>query len=214
MKVALIRLCWRQEIRKIMKKSKIIVGIDYGAKLAGATAIAFIEKQKIICLQSRVKQDADAFIKDFVAEKNVELIALDAPLSLPKIYKNEEKGEDYFYREADKLLGAMSPMFLGGLTARAMQLCAYFRKREISVIEAYPAALAKKWNLEQFHYKKSLSLVYQASKEIEEKIGYKLAQKPENWHQFDAVLALATALRYQAHQADSFGRQEEGLIWI
>ena len=195
-------------------KSKLFVGIDYGAKLAGTTAIAFIEKQKIVWRQSQNKQDADVFVKDFVNEKVPQLIALDAPLSLPKIYKNEEKGGDYFYREADKLLGAMSPMFLGGLTARAMQLCAYFKKRDISVIEVYPAVLAKKWNLERFHYKKSLSLMYQASKEIEKSIGYKLAQKLENWHQFDAVLALASALRYQTHQADSFGEQEEGLIWV
>lgn len=197
-----------------MKNSKIVVGIDYGAKLAGTTAIAFIEKQKILCLQSKNKQDADAFVKKFLEEKNVVLIALDAPLSLPKIYKDEAKGGDYFYREADKLLGAMSPMFLGGLTARAMQLCAYCKKIEISMIEVYPAALAKKWNLEQFHYKKSLSLMHQATKVIEERIGYKLAQKPENWHQFDAVLALASALRYQNRQANRFGEQDEGWIWI
>lgn len=198
----------------MMTNIKLFVGIDYGAKLAGTTAIALLEKQKIVIFQSSKKQDADAFVKNFANERKPQLIALDAPLSLPKIYKNEEKGGDYFYREADKLLGAMSPMFLGGLTARAMQLAAYCRQIQIPVIEVYPAVLAKKWNLEQFQYKKSLSLIHQACKAIEEKIGYQLAQKPENWHQFDAVLALATALRYYYQQAERFGNESEGIIWV
>ena len=197
-----------------MDTSKLVVGVDYGAKLAGTTVIAFIEKEKIVCLQSTSKQDADIFVKDFVKEKKVQLLALDAPLSLPEIYQNEEKGGDYFYREADKELGAMSPMFLGGLTARAMQLCAYLKKMQIESIEVYPAALAKKLRLEQFHYKKSLSLIYQATKVIEEYIGYKTAQKPNNWHQFDAILALSSALAYQNHTAKSFGKAEEGIIWV
>lgn len=197
-----------------MNNKKLVVGIDYGAKLAGTTAIAFVEKEKIILRQSKSKQDADAFLQDFTEEKKVQLIGLDAPLSLPKIYKNEEKNGDYFYREADKALGAMSPMFLGGLTARAMQLASYLKQKKIEVIEVYPAVLAKKLHLEQFHYKKSLSLIYQATKKIEEHIGYKLLQKPENWHQFDAILALATALAYQNQKAESFGNANEGLIWV
>jgi len=199
-----------------MEKIKIssIIGVDYGAKLAGTTAIALVEKQKIIFFQSSKKQDADIFIKDFLDKNKVSLLGLDAPLSLPKIYRDETQGNDYFYREADKLLGAMSPMFLGGLTARAMQIAAYCKQMEIQIIEVYPAALAKKWNLEQFQYKKSLSLIHQACKAIEEKIGYKLAQKPENWHQFDAVLALATALRYYYQQAERFGNESEGIIWV
>jgi predicted nuclease with RNAse H fold len=195
-----------------MKSSTYIAGIDYGAKLAGTTAIAYIEKGRIVWQQSKIKQDADAFIREFVKEKQIKLIGLDAPLSLPKIYKNHEKGEDYFYREADKLLGAMSPMFLGGLTARAMQLCAYLEQTQ--TIEVYPAALAKKWYLEQYHYKKALSLMYQASKAIEEQITLKIAQKPDNWHQFDAILALASALRYDNQTAECFGDEQEGVIWV
>jgi len=199
---------------RTMNSTKFVVGIDYGAKLAGTTALAFIKKQKIVCLQSASKQDADAFVKDFVKEKKVQLIALDAPLSLPKIYKNEERGGDYFYREGDKELGAMSPMFLGGLTARAMQLCDYLRRLRIECIETYPAALAKNLNLELFHYKKSLSMMCQATKIVEEHLGYKLQEKPENWHRFDAILALSSALAYQKQKAESFGNAEEGLIWI
>lgn len=193
---------------------KNVAGVDYGAKWAGTTAIAFIERQKILCLQSTSKQDADAFIQAFVKEKAIQLVGLDAPLSLPKVYKNEEKEGDYFYREADKELGAMSPMFLGGLTARAMQLQAYLKKNAIQVIEVYPAALAKKLSLGQFHYKKSLSLVCQATKIIQEYVGYQIHSKPENWHQFDAILALASTLAYQNQKAQYFGKANEGLIWV
>lgn len=197
-----------------MNLTKNVVGVDYGAKLAGTTVIAYLEKEKIVWQQSKNKQDADAFIREFVKEKQIKLVGLDAPLSLPKIYTNQEMGNDYFYREADKLLGAMSPMFLGGLTARAMQLNAHFKQLQILTLEVYPAALAKKWELEHFHYKKSLSLMYQAYKAIEEYIGIKLAQKPENWHQFDAILALASALRYDNQTAECYGDEQEGVIWV
>lgn len=193
-----------------MHPSKL-AGIDYGAKLAGTTVIAFIEKRQIVWQQSQTQQDADAFIRNFVKEKKPQTIGIDAPLSLPKVYK-EDTGEDYFYRASDKMLGAMSPMFLGGLTARAMQLRASLQP--IEMIEVYPSALAKKWQLERFHYKKSLSLIAQAGKAIEEQIGYKLAQKPENWHQFDAILAFASTLRYLRKQAEGFGNEQEGIIWV
>lgn len=49
---------------------------------------------------------------------------------------------------ADRQAKDMSPMFLGGLTARAIALSKEWRKLGIAVHEAYPAALIRQeWDM-------------------------------------------------------------------
>lgn len=88
------------------------LGIDYGSKLAGTTAICYQEGDALTIIQSEKKQDADRFINDTVESLKPEQIFIDAPLSLPAAYFGN--GDDYFYRDCDRQLKAMSPMFLGG----------------------------------------------------------------------------------------------------
>ncbi len=111
------------------------LGIDFGAKLAGTTTVCFANDGQLYQLQSNKKQDADAWLRHLVEEQKPSAIFMDAPLSLPSVYKSF--GADYHYRACDRAVGAMSPMFLGGLTARAMQLRARFP--EIPFYEAYSA---------------------------------------------------------------------------
>ena len=96
------------------------IGIDYGAKLAGTTAICFEQSGQLKIWQSEKKKDADKFVQESIKQLQPTTVFIDAPLSLPLAYFGE--GENYFYRECDKILKGMSPMFLGGLTARAMRL--------------------------------------------------------------------------------------------
>ena len=99
-----------------------IFGVDYGSKMAGTTVVAVARERQIDLLQSGRKQDADAWLLETAVAQQPDHIFLDAPLSLPGVYRHLPGRSDYFYREADRELQAMSPMFLGGLTARAMQL--------------------------------------------------------------------------------------------
>ena len=48
------------------------IGIDYGSKVAGTTAIYFLDKNTLMCLQSEKKSDADIMIFNFIKEHNVE----------------------------------------------------------------------------------------------------------------------------------------------
>ena len=116
----------------------MLVGIDYGSKLAGTTVLAYTEGEEIKILQSQKKQDADQFILNFLKISSPELVGIDAPLSLPGAFR--ALNNEFFYREADKELNAMSPMFLGGLTARAMKLSASI---PIRMVEVYLGALAR-----------------------------------------------------------------------
>ncbi|MEL7021272.1 MAG: hypothetical protein AAGK47_06685, partial [Bacteroidota bacterium] len=136
-----------------------IIGIDYGSKLAGTTVIAHWQAMKTTPLlyQSKKKRDADRFLLDWISEQRPTHIFLDAPLSLPGIYSQLPDCTNYFYRAGDIALRAMSPMFLGGLTARAMQLQSRIKPLGAQVIEIYPSHLAHCLGLKALSYKKQLT---------------------------------------------------------
>ena len=185
-------------------------GIDYGSKIAGTTVIAYLESDRLQIVQSAKKQDADRWILDHCDNLKPEMVFLDAPLSLPAAYFG--KGEDYFYRLCDRECKAMSPMFLGGLTARAMALDKGYNKAEF--IECYPGMLARQvLKLGELYNKKS-KLSDQAVEQLLSLLPYELDAMLDNWHQFDALLCWLTGYRYQKGEALKIGDKEEGLIIV
>jgi predicted nuclease with RNAse H fold len=181
------------------------LGIDYGSKLAGTTAVAFLQNDNLIIVQSRKKQDADALITDLVESLNPDSIFIDVPLSLPAAYLNPSKHSDYFFRDCDKTLSAMSPMFLGGLTARGMKLKGEMAAKGILLYETYPSALARTLDITDWQ------MVHQeiTSVFIDTRI-----QTPITKHQADALLCFLTGFRFQNHTAQIVGNASEGLIYI
>jgi uncharacterized protein len=187
-------------------------GIDYGSKLAGTTSICFEVDNRLVFLQSEMKKDADKMIIQFLENHRIKQVFFDAPLSLPKAFFGE--GEDFFYREGDRAIGAMSPMFLGGLTARAIKLKTTFEKSGIFFFEAYPGGLVKELNIKEKGYKKEIGQIITLSEEIVEKFNLKLEKHPSNWHQFDSLLAFVIGIRFKTNQALFFGDEDEGGIWV
>ena len=193
--------------------SKTIIGIDYGSKLAGTTVIARSENGEVRFAQSEKKKDADQFLLNQLALETPTTIFLDAPLSLPGAYFG--RGTDFFYRAADRSLKAMSPMFLGGLTARAMRLTQQLQALGHQVLEVYPGGLARKLGLPKDQYKKQLIHLPTVVKLITTQIPIKFVKTELiTWHHFDALLACWTGIRYYEGKADSFGEADEGEIWI
>ena len=117
----------------------MVFGVDFGAQKAGTTVISGIESGRLVFRRSKKQRSADKFLIGFFSKRDPALIMLDAPLSLPGVLRELPEYSDYFYRVADRELSAMSPMFLGGLTARAMKLAAKFTKIGHTVVECYPA---------------------------------------------------------------------------
>ncbi len=189
-------------------------GIDYGSKLAGTTAICWAENHKIRFGQSQKKKDADQFIQDWAAGHSPKHIYIDAPLSLPGVYTSIAGCSDYFYRAADKALNAMSPMFLGGLTARAMRMKQQLQDNGIEVWEAYPGGLARQLPLDAGRYKKDNAYLTAASLVLAELTGLEMPEPPKNWHQFDAGLAFLIGQRRLNGTAEPFGQEAEGFIWV
>ncbi len=196
------------------QRSKI-AGIDYGSRLAGTTVIAFLNEENAIEFAvSKKNKDADRFILDWVVEYQPTHIFLDAPLSLPGIYSNLTGYQDFFYRQADQVLKAMSPMFLGGLTARAMQLKTRLSKQNIQTFEVYPGYLAKVLELDRTLYKKQKEHIPLIATTLSRSLDLPLASLPSDWHHVDALLALLSGIRYSRGQHLTFGNSQEGLIIV
>lgn len=191
-----------------------IVGIDYGSKLAGTTVLAFFDtdSKQITLKQSSKKQDADAFVISSLRGYPVDLVGLDAPLSLPGVYNNLEGKSDYHYRTADRLAKAMSPMFLGGLTARAMKLASEINA---SIIEVYPKLGAERHQLQELGYKSDKEAIIPCQKALAQRTELPIEGLfIENWHQFDAILALEITWRYHNNLTDHYGDAKEGMLYF
>jgi predicted nuclease with RNAse H fold len=195
-----------------------LCGIDYGSKLAGTTVLSTFDPKtgRTQFQRSARKQDADEFLLDLLPGDAPACVFLDAPLSLPGIYRGLPNCRDYFFRQADKEVKAMSPMFLGGLTARAMQLKELLEGRGLPVYETYPAAQAKRLGLQKAGYKGEsaylpavLKLVLESYPSIVLEISEVAA-----WHHLDALLALVAAIRFTKGEHTLYGETAEGVIIV
>ncbi|HMQ45855.1 MAG TPA: DUF429 domain-containing protein [Saprospiraceae bacterium] len=207
---------WRHQYIHMIVQSATLAGIDFGSQLAGTTVIAFLQNQAVCFAQSSKKKSADTFILDWVENLRPTLIGIDAPLSLPGVYQLGNPYEDYHFREADRLLKAMSPMFLGGLTARAMQLKTQLSKQfSTQIIEVYPAQLIITLQLPATYYKKKHSEIAPMVAQLQELYPFSFsAESVLTWHHLDALLALWSTWRYQQGNSLCFGNQEEGVIIV
>jgi predicted nuclease with RNAse H fold len=190
-----------------------LIGIDYGAKMAGTTALVNlnITNNNVTISCSEKNNDADKFIQEHLHKIENALIFIDAPLSLPGVYKNLDGCNNYFYRKADQQLQAMSPMFLGGLTARAMQL----NSESIHLFhEVYPAALAKQLQLHELHYKKEKTQIQHVVNCLLEKFDLETKHSFKTWHEVDALLALISGIRITSGIAQKYGDEIEGVIYV
>lgn len=190
-----------------MAKNLKICGIDYGSKMAGTTSICYLEGDEIKVLRSVKNQDADQMILSFCASFQPDLIAIDAPLSLPGVFRNLKGYDNYFYRKCDQALKAMSPMFIGGLTARAMKLKSQLTIAE--VIEAYPVYRGKSLGLEEFGYR-SKSADYSV---LIQKLGFEQMIEIRSSHDLDALITYEIACRYKQGKSSHVGDAAEGLIY-
>lgn len=191
-----------------------VVGIDYGSKLAGTTVLAIFDSntKRILLRQSSKKQDADDFVLSLLRENKADIVGIDAPLSLPGVYTGLEGNPDFHYRAADRQAKAMSPMFLGGLTARAMKLATEI---DATIIEVYPKLGAERYQLQERDYKRDKEAIAPCLKALVQRTELPVGELSiENWHQFDAVLALDITWRHYNNLADYYGDAKEGMLYF
>ena len=194
---------------------KTVVGIDYGSKLAGTTVIAYYQNEMVRFRSSKHQEDADKFILKYLEAFKPQFIFLDAPLSLPGKYSNKESYNDYFYRSVDRELGAMSPMFIGGLTARAMKIKDYLEELGMRVFETYPRQQARVLKLDDGKYKRDEKFILELSTLVSEKFSLNVNHdQMSTWHHFDALLAYIAGIRFLNKTHLAIGDEEEGQIIV
>jgi predicted nuclease with RNAse H fold len=193
--------------------AEILVGIDFGAKRSGLTSVVSgAVGGTLSCHTIEKGRDTDLWLEELLMQLQPRLIAIDAPLSLPGTYTGISASEDYFYRKCDRDLGAMSPMFLGGLTARAMRLRAKLSAFEF--IETYPSAIAKKVypdlnREEKEHFEESIERM-----KLQTRAFHAIEIKKVRKHDLDALLCWHSAARYLSGLAMPIGLTKEGIIYL
>lgn len=189
------------------------IGIDFGARYAGTTAICHVDNGCLRVVQSVKKQDADEFCRQMISRLKPDFVMIDAPLSLPAAYfrqvsPDDNPDADFFFRQADRQLKAMSPMFLGGLTARAMQLAFYFRRMEIPFYETWPTYIRKYFGSAERPQAGLLDA------ELRKATGMGLQDELQlSPHGIDSILAWYAGWIKIRGVSAVYGNQTEGLVW-
>jgi predicted nuclease with RNAse H fold len=186
------------------------IGIDFGARSAGTTVICHRERGLFRFSRCAKGDDTDAWLERTVRGMAPQAIYIDAPLSLPGAYFG--KGNDHFFRRADRLAGGMSPMFLGGLTARAIRLAQGWRAQGIEVHEVYPAALVRhEWDYLRIPAAKAIP-----KHKLRLMAGLFTLPPPEpkDRHEADAWLCWLSGYRHRQGNAVRLGDEHEGLILV
>ncbi len=187
---------------------KLHFGIDYGAKKAGTTAICMNLNNGLEIITSEKNRDTDTFIKEQIQKFSVTKVYIDAPLSLPGAYSNINN--EFHHRVCDRALKAMSPMFLGGLTARAMQLKAQLSKVEFH--ETYPGGFVREVLKNNEFYKKRAKDPMPFFHSIKELFPIEIHHQPKNMHEMDAMLCWLSGYRHSQKKHAVFGDEAEGVI--
>jgi len=190
-----------------------IAGVDYGSNLAGTTSISYENGGNIFVLQSYKGQSADEWLKQVINKECIQHIFIDAPLSLPNGYFGI--GQEFFFRKCDRELKAMSPMFLGGLTARAMQINFHFNSMQVQCTEVYPRGFIK--SEEKFipwYNKKDKNSISMLVDRLSEILPYSIETNINSYHQLDSLICLYIGYKYSQGKATNFGDEAEGFIWI
>lgn len=190
---------------------KMHFGIDYGSKMAGTTVICYNQDGKLYLYSSKKKEDSDEFISQKVQELNPSAVYLDAPLSLPGAYFGQ--GDNFHFRKCDMECKAMSPMFLGGLTARAMKLSNNHPSTKFH--ETYPGYFIREViEAKEIYRKKEKEVNQDIIDLIQSKVQLPIAVPIENYHQLDAVICWLSGKRHSDNKHITLGDEGEGVIVV
>ncbi|MCC9137768.1 hypothetical protein ACFSKU_02330 [Pontibacter silvestris] len=199
-----------------MPEQFLHMGLDYGSQLAGTTAAAMLVEGQVQIWQSKKGQNADDWLLNLVQEVKPKLIYIDAPLTLPAVYSQTPLTvkADFFYRVCDREVKAMSPMIIGGLTARAIKLRTQLATAGVATLETYPTQLKHLLFPHLENYKKDLKYLTEFTEALEGMINFKINIPPANWHQLDAMLAWYSGCRHLQKQSVLYGDATEGRIIV
>jgi predicted nuclease with RNAse H fold len=187
-----------------------VIGIDLAGTENRPTGFCIMDDKMNIKTKIIYK---DREIVRNILEENPKIIAIDAPLSLPKGRKSLEQKSNIHLRECDRELLRNKikffPITLGPmreLTKRGIKLKKILNKKGFEVIEVYPGGA------------QDLLKIPRKSKGIEElrkgleMLGIKGLSKNMTDHELDAVTSAYIAKLYLEKKYIAYGNNDEGVI--
>jgi len=190
----------------------IVIGIDLAGSEKRNTGICILnENLETKCFV--VHKDEE--ILNLIEKFKPDLIAIDAPLSLPKGRKSLDKKEKIHFRECDKKLFELGikffPITLGPmrmLTKRGIKLRKILERKGYKVIEVYPGATQDILKIPR----KNASL--KKLKKGLENFGVKIERRELTHDELDAITAAYTGYLHLKGMSVSLGNENEGTIVI
>jgi len=183
-------------------KTKVINGIDLAGKPENPTGWATWENKKVKTTLLYV----DNQILEAITQNKPEIIAVDAPFSLPKsgiLRKADREMIKSGYRVFPPTLPAMRT-----LTMRAMKLNRLISEIGFKTIEVHPTSTCKALNIPPKDWGKIQTVLTQIGLEGDLKVRTLMP------HEVDAVIAALTAYLYMRNQTKALGDEEEGYIIV
>ena len=190
----------------------IVIGIDLAGSEKRNTGICVLnENFETKCFVVHTNKE----ILELVEKFKPDLIAIDAPLSLPKGRKSLDRKEKIHFRECDRKLLELGikffPITLGPmrmLTRRGIKLRKILEKKGYKVIEVYPGATQDILKIAR----KNVSL--RKLRNGLKKLGIKIEKRKLTHDELDAITAAFTGYLHLKGKTISLGDEKEGVIVI
>jgi len=186
-----------------------ILGIDLAGSEKRKTGICILN-EKLVAHCFCIFEDKE--IIDLIEKEKPDLIAIDAPLSLPKERKSLKRKSKIHFRKCDRELLKFKikffPITLGPmrkLTERGIKLRKILEKK-YCVIEVYPGATQDILKIER----KQRGL--KKLKKGLENLGIKILKKNPNGDELDAITCAFTGFLYLKGKFIAIGDRKEGQI--
>jgi len=187
----------------------IVIGIDLAGVETRETGFCILKGMKSETLILR----SDKEIIQRIEEIEPDVIAIDAPLSLPKGRKSIDERTDVHLRECDRELLKRKikffPITLGpmrSLTKRGIKLKKILKKKGFRVIEVYPGGAQDIWKIPR--KQKGLEKL----REGLGKLGIKGIRKDMNDHELDAVTCALVGKLFLEGKCEVLGTLNDGIV--
>jgi len=194
------------------KKTTLVVGVDLAGSVKRDTGICLLRGMTVA---SFATLHSDEEILSFIENAKPALVAIDAPLGLPKGRKSLEERSSEHFRASDLELRKRGirffPLTLGPmrmLTSRGMRLKEIIEKQGINVIEIYPGAAQDIWTINR--KQGGLSKLQRGL----ERLGLKGLAKGMNGDELDAVTGALVGRLFLQGKAEVLGDVKEGAIIV
>ena len=183
-------------------QENIIIGIDLAGAEKNPTGWA-LWKNKVISTYHLYENQE---ILEHLTSFEPTLIAIDAPLSLPK-KGTMRKADKEMYRRGYQVFPPRFPA-MEKLTLRAMEIIQQIKREELHIIEVHPTSTRKALTIPTKDWKKIQSVFLH--------MGLKgdLKTRVLTSHEIDVVTATLTGYLYLQGKADLIGDEEEDYIVV